>query len=75
MYCKRSNSTRLQISAPPPVQNNFAQLLANVHYTPDMTVPKTFGKKKQTKKIITNHRRKKEEETRKQEKNNKRKRK
>ena len=46
MYCKRSNSTRLQISAPPPtpVQNNFAQLLANVHDTPDM-------KKKQTKKL------------------------
>ena len=51
MYCKRSNSTRFQISAPPPVQNNFAQLLANVHDTLDMTVPKTFGKKKQTKKL------------------------
>ena len=26
---------------PPQVQNNFAQLLANVHDTTDMTVPKT----------------------------------
>ena len=52
MHCERSNSTRLQISAPPPpVQNNIAQLLANVYDIPDMTVPKTFGKKKQTKKL------------------------
>ena len=74
MYCKRSNSTHLQISAPPPLpaQNNFSQLLANVHDTPDMTVPKTFGKKNKQKNY-NQPQENKEEETRKQEKNNKRK--
>ena len=52
----------------PQTQNNFAQLLANVHDTPDMTVPKTYTMTRKNKqKNYNQQQEKKEEETRKQE--------
>ena len=50
---------------PRPVQNNFAQLLANVNDTPDMTVPKTYTMTRKNKqKNYIQQQEKKEEETR-----------
>ena len=57
---------------PPPLQgqNNFAQLLANIHDTPDMRVPKKLtitGKNKQKKlKPKTREKKEKRQENKKQ---------
>ena len=69
MYCKRLNQHPPSNKCYPlQGQNNFAQLLANIHDTPDMRVPKKLtitGKNKQKKlKPKTREKRKRDKKTR-----------